>query len=342
MKNPSEIIHVVLAVYDPDGSYSRHAGVVMVSIFERTKSPVCVHVLHDKTLTEHNRSLLTETAETFAQTVEFHDVSPYIERLGEDAVKLARKKWASEGILFRLAIPNILLLDKVIYLDCDIVVNLDIRELWDTPMEGYSLAGALDTRHSRFSSTSFRMRLMGCDWEKYVNSGVLLMSLPQIKEKLTIQKSASWYKRYRHCVKYPDQDLINSCFRGDIKIIDGRFNNRDLVKTFYCGAIASCIVHVTPTKPWKDLKGSIADRLYWKTFLKTPWGRLAPEGIVDLLFDVVEKSPLTHRKSVQCYRTILYRLRKDVIRNDVVVILWLLATELSSKAKFFFTRREPQ
>ena len=41
-----EPVHVALAVYDPTGTYSQHAGVVMTSIFENTKSPVVVHVLH--------------------------------------------------------------------------------------------------------------------------------------------------------------------------------------------------------------------------------------------------------------------------------------------------------
>ena len=45
-------VHVVLAVYDPKGTYSQHAGVVMTSIFENTQSPVGVHILHDETLTE--------------------------------------------------------------------------------------------------------------------------------------------------------------------------------------------------------------------------------------------------------------------------------------------------
>ncbi|MDR1741233.1 MAG: hypothetical protein LBR38_05225 [Synergistaceae bacterium] len=43
MSNQNDVIHVALAVYDPKGTYSMHAGVVMVSIFENAKSRVLVH-----------------------------------------------------------------------------------------------------------------------------------------------------------------------------------------------------------------------------------------------------------------------------------------------------------
>ena len=63
-------IHVALAVYDPKGTYSQHAGVVMTSIFENTQSPVVVHILHDETLTEDNRKKFIRTAEKYGQTVD--------------------------------------------------------------------------------------------------------------------------------------------------------------------------------------------------------------------------------------------------------------------------------
>ena len=40
----AETIHVALAVYDPKGTYSRHTGVVMASIFKNTDGPVRIHI----------------------------------------------------------------------------------------------------------------------------------------------------------------------------------------------------------------------------------------------------------------------------------------------------------
>ena len=38
------VVHVVLGVYDPSGTYSRHAGVVMASIFEKTRRLSLIHI----------------------------------------------------------------------------------------------------------------------------------------------------------------------------------------------------------------------------------------------------------------------------------------------------------
>jgi len=343
-----DTIHVVLAVYDPKGTYSRHAGVVMVSIFERTRNPVCVHILHDETLTERNRSLLTETAESFGQTVSFHDVSAYIERLGDVTIRAVQKRGWSVGTLFRLAITDILPLDKVIYLDCDIVVNMDIRELWDIPVEDCSCAGVLNPHRGRFSSAAFRKKLMGCDEEKYINAGVLLMNIPRMKEKLDIRRAVQWFRRYRYCTKYQDQDLINSCFRGDIKIIEDRFNNHhsDRHEGFRgdinAPGAADSILHATLTKPWAEPKGSVVDRLYWRAFLKTPWGKLPREELVDMMIDVFQISPLTHRRTTQCYRKVFHRLRKDIFLNDLFINGVLLLKALFHETKYLFKREESE
>ncbi|MDR3230513.1 MAG: hypothetical protein LBT65_03665 [Synergistaceae bacterium] len=326
----SDVIHIVLAVYDPKGTYSRHAGVVMASIFEHTKSPVCIHILHDKTLTEHNRVLLNETAEPHGQRVAFHDVSSHMERMSRESIELARDRF-SAGSLFRLLIPDVLTLEKVIYLDCDIVVNMDIRELWEVPLEGHSLAGVpnrpAEDPFGHFSPKPIRLKLVGCDITKYINSGVLFMNLSRIREKFNlVQQSDRWFKRYRHCSELPDQDLINSCFRGDIKIIESRFNNCHV----HNGDISNSILHATGTpKPWNGFRDTALERLYWKTCLKTPWGRLTPDEVVDLMLDVAKDSPFTHRHTFQCYKKIFSRLRKDVLLSNPVVTLWFLL-------KFFY------
>ncbi|MDR1978228.1 MAG: glycosyltransferase family 8 protein [Synergistaceae bacterium] len=334
--NAADAIHVALAIYDPKGTYSRHSGVVMTSIFERTKSPVCVHILHDRTMTERNRALLKETAETFGQGIAFHDVSPHIEQVGNEAIRRAEKHQHSIGALFRLLIPELLpsKIEKVIYLDSDILVNMNIQELWDISLENYSLAGVLDhpinKPYRRFSYRTFGMKLMGCDRKHYINSGVLSMNLPKVRKKFKLsQQGVSWYKRYAHCSDLVDQDLINSCFRGDIKIIDSKFNNCYV----HDGDISNSILHAIGIKPWNGLNGSDLERMYWKTYFKTPWGKLSPDAVADLMFDVMRNSPFTHRRTSQCYKKMFFRLRKDVFLEGYAAFLWLLLKDVCYRVR---------
>ena len=330
-------IHVVLADYDPSGEYSRHAGVVMASIFDNTQSSVCVHILHDGTLTEQNRALLGETATAARQRAEFHDVSPHMEKMGANVAELVGDIF-SIGSMFRLFIPAIVPVDRVIYLDSDVVADMDIRELWEVPLDGRSLGGVTDRParpYGRFSAKSFGLWLTGCDRMKYVNSGVLLMDLARIREKFDLpRKSAEWCERCGRLSVAVDQDLLNSCFRDDIKIMDARFNRNRLYE-----ATPNSILHATDQpKPWNALRGSRVDRLYWKYFFKTPWGRLAPEEIAEMMINISERSALTHKRSGQCYRKIGRRWLNDIVLNDAVKIIILCVKFLRGKAAVFFAK----
>ncbi|MDR1740381.1 MAG: hypothetical protein LBR38_00830 [Synergistaceae bacterium] len=322
MPETSDIIHVVLAVHDPKGTYSRHAGVVMASIFENTKSRVLVHILHDDTLTAHNRSLLTETASMYKQGVEFHDISSYMEQMMNEDVQNALGIW-SVGTMFRLAIPDVISADKVIYLDCDIIVHMDIRELWDIPMGDFPIAGVRhDMVYKRFSASALRLRIMKFDAKDYLVAGLIVMNLSLIRAKYDMTRQIQpWYKRYGHYARCPDQDFINSYFSGKIKFLDRKF----LATEPQEGGV---ILHAV-YKPWSEPIGCLMDRLYWETFLKTPWGmHLTPREVVNVMLDVIQGLPYRHLKTGNCYARILYRLRQDLFNSDVILIVKILWQEL--------------
>ena len=203
VQNSGEVIHVVLAVYDPSGSYSQHAGVVMTSIFENTKSKVVIHILHDDTLTDENRQKFIRTAEKYSQGLELHDVREQKKIFTSTAVELAKRR-CSIGALYRLLIPDILNnLNKVVYLDCDLIVNLDIRDLWQINIDNYCLAGVLDMLSVATLSEALRDRINGCSVKTFVNSGVLVMNLEMIRKRGNLfQNSMTWIGRHVHLMKF--------------------------------------------------------------------------------------------------------------------------------------------
>ncbi|MBQ3442117.1 MAG: hypothetical protein IJG33_02605 [Selenomonadaceae bacterium] len=117
----------------------------MLSIFENIDTPfhlpsITVHILHDNTLTQDNREKFICIAERYNQLVEFHNV----EELCADRIRAiyqgfpnADKKRFTIGTFYRLFVPFVLpeTIEKAIYLDGDIIVNLDIKELWQIDLE---------------------------------------------------------------------------------------------------------------------------------------------------------------------------------------------------------------
>lgn len=325
-ENENSTIHVTLAVHDPKGTYAQHAGVVMTSMFENTQSPVCVHILHDKTLTEENRERFLLTAERYAQSVLFWDMSEYVEKLAPEVLALVDNTF-SAGTLYRLFVPEVLPLNKVIYLDSDIVVNLDIKELWKISLDDHCLAGVLEpflkNLKRSFSVEGTQCRLNGCDPSSYINAGVLVMNLDLVRKHCDmVRECIHWLNRHRHTAVLPDQDFLNAFFRGRIKLIDTRFNCNP------CGGdISNTILHAMgPIKPWKAYQGTAIEPLYWKTLLKTPWA--TAESCIDALYDCMGRTALLHRHTVECYRQIFTRLKKDLFNWPVsffqtLKVLWL-------------------
>ncbi|MBQ7219801.1 MAG: hypothetical protein IJS28_02360, partial [Synergistaceae bacterium] len=138
-----DTIHVAIAIYDPSGNYSSYAGALMVSIFEHTNSSVVLHVFHDDTLSQDNRAKFIRTAEKYSQTVEFIDITKHKALIDAKLSEMCGKY--TIGTLFRMFMPDELSkLDKVIYFDIDLMISLDIKELWDVDFEGKSIAGVHD------------------------------------------------------------------------------------------------------------------------------------------------------------------------------------------------------
>ena len=245
-------IHVVLAVYDPRGTYSRHAGVVLVSMFSNTKSAVCVHILHDETLNEDNKSKFIELTEKFGQKINFIDVSEHIGKFRVDVDKLTGR--FSRGMLFKLFIQDLLPVDKVIYLDCDVAVELDIKELWDTELGDYKIGVAIEgiVRLSGFSEKRlFFYRYAGIDFEKHFNAGVILFNLKKIREDNVniFALALEFCRRYPYSL-YLDEEFLNKIFHKSMRDIDQKFNY--YVSEIDHSNINDRLPHFMGKKPYED------------------------------------------------------------------------------------------
>ena len=107
-----DVIHAALAFCDPKGTYARHAAVVMVSMFENTSSKLCVHIIHDNTLTEYNRAVFEKTALKYGQELDFINVESLLDGTSIDVSKLTID--GARGTLFRLLIPDLIKVDKLL------------------------------------------------------------------------------------------------------------------------------------------------------------------------------------------------------------------------------------
>ena len=308
----------------------------MTSIFENTASKVTVHVLHDDTLTEENRQNFIRTAEKYSQSVQLINVEPHKNAIVTKIPAAARK--LTPGALYRLIAHEVLDINKAIYLDCDVLVNLDIAQLWSIDLHGKTLAAVKDHTNtlSKFSSRALMMKFAGCNVREYFNAGVLLMDIDRMRKRQDFTEEAiNWLLYKGDLAPSVDQDALNSIFLGDVTFIDGKFNNYKVYED-----ISESIVHFWASKPWADMQGLQTDRLYWKMYLRSAWGEnLTPEETAEVMNDMIYKTTHSaashyHRSGRDCIMRLVRSVQFRIIPHRGI------AKYFMTRIRLFFSRKQ--
>ena len=237
--------------------------------------------MHDNTLTSENRDKFIYLAGQYNQLVKFYNVEvSCADKINEmirflpDMAKLN----LTIGTLYRLTAPQLLPKDinKSIYLDSDIIVNLDINELWKTELGNAPLAVVPEMKsYVPTNSIHYLCHKGFVKAEDFFNAGVLLMNLDRLHvEEKTLIKGINFYKKHPDC-DGGDQSILNYCFSTESVKLPQKFNllveysrmNNDF-------EIANRICHYITSSRGRGYGLNIRDpfnRLWLKYFIKTPW-----------------------------------------------------------------------
>lgn len=174
------MIHVCFALYDPYGTYSKYLGAAVCSLFVNVGDVlVTVHILHDDTLSRANRKRFEHLAQKYQKHLVFHE----IDTSAFQSVKHMAGSFTI-GTLFRLKIPEVMpeTIDRVIYLDCDLIVHLNVSELWNLDMDTYALAACIDAAvESDKGFYPWMKKIKETEGRHYFNAGVMVMNLKRIR-----------------------------------------------------------------------------------------------------------------------------------------------------------------
>ncbi|USS90365.1 glycosyltransferase family 8 protein [Fructilactobacillus carniphilus] len=136
-----------------------------------------------------------------------------------------------QEMYFRLlcadSLPNDL--HKVLYLDPDLLVVNDIMPLWETNLDGKMFAAAVHKGLTDIMRSINNLRL-GTDGG-YYNSGVMLMDLDQMRQKIKVKDIVETVEKYHDYLVLPDQDILNYLYSNDTKEISEDLWNFDARKS---------------------------------------------------------------------------------------------------------------
>lgn len=108
--------------------------------------------------------------------------------------------------------------DKVLYLDPDIVVINSLKELYETEFDDHYFVGAT---HIRNALTAFnRFRVNQKQGVPYINTGVMLINIKRLREEQVVEDVYRFINKYKALLTLPDQDVIFGLYGDKIKLID--------------------------------------------------------------------------------------------------------------------------
>lgn len=248
--------------------YIRHFLTTMNSLSQNNqKSEFDVYVMH---------SNLEDSDKEYIKTKLADNINPIYIYMDESLFKGAPtvKRYPYE-IYYRIFAPIMLPkeLDKVLYIDCDLVVHKNIDPLYNMNFQGNYFIACTQIRG--FMQWFNRVRLTVGKDHTYINTGVMMINLKELREVINIDEIFKFIKRngWRMCLY--DQDVIFKFFGDKIRLIDPRlYNLSDRLIMFHNKFYRerykidkdwvennNMIVHyLGKNKPWKDnYKGILKD-----------------------------------------------------------------------------------
>lgn len=261
-----------------DDNYAQHCAVLMCSVYCNNPGNIIFHIV-ESDLSDDNKIKLRKIADDYNQRVFFHNFT----LKNKEFYKLGIGSASSIVTYYRIFITSIIddpSINRILYLDCDIVVNSDISELFKLNLVDWPIAAVRDVL---YPVKDIHRHNIGLGYnDRYFNAGVLLFNLSLWRQNHYEEKLIEFCKEDNYAY-FADQDALNSVFMGKWLELSPCWNRFNLVKykDVYFKTKADGldfiyeprIVHyASPTaRPWMNLKFIPFCSIYNKYLSKTPW-----------------------------------------------------------------------
>lgn len=246
--------------------------------------PICVYVHHSE-LTQEDLAMLQSSVETDHNHNRI--ISAKIDKNKFDGLPY-NHFWSLE-MYYRLLLPELWgdEIDRILYLDIDMIVNKDISEFYFMELGTYDFAAAKDMEYETIIAhdndenrkRNELFRSLEADGMNYFCSGMLLMNLKQMKERYTFHYYMDIFDKIREQVILPDQDLLNYVHYKNVLLVDEWTYNLFTQTAHQSGMTYEqakenvAILHFTgQAKPWTiNLIRYDIEKIWWEYARRLPF-----------------------------------------------------------------------
>lgn len=297
--------------------YIPYAYVMLTSLFENNKHrDITVYMLYQD-ISDEALAVFEGLEEKYGQSLYAIEVSQknILDTLPHT------DEWTIE-VYYRLMLQDLLpeTVDRVLYLDIDVIVNGQLDGFYDVDFEDAYLAVNRDMSEAAFGLVDQQVALFshhGVDPKEfpYFNAGIMLMNIEKIRQEYDFYRFIEEFNLRRENIFAQEQDLLNDLFFGKVKFVDE--NKYDLfAKVAFSKGLGHewvkenvAIIHFAGGKPWDaDSFRYSTEKLWWD------YAKLTP-----LYFELMEKTFIDEMTLEYADKTI----RQIAIENEELTQLLL-------------------
>ena len=275
--NKKNVIPVVFCFND---NYMLGAYITIFSMLENANKSTKyeIYIIYSE-LSKENMEKLNAFKDIYNIKINYINV-------GNDFNNAHTIHYISKETYYRLLIPWLIKdIDKILYLDCDLIIDGDLQDLYNLDIQDSLIAGSI--------ATSFILTVekvypnffdnLGVNKLQYINAGILIINSKKFREMNLLDLLLNESKKEYH---FSDQDILNIVCKNKKYIFNPKYNNCCYSLNFFDNKYSDFIDindfkdyyfdpiifhYVGEHKPWDYYyPNSEAHNLWWKYYKKSP------------------------------------------------------------------------
>jgi len=255
-------MNILYGIDEMKKDFSRYLWVSILSLLENHRNEnIHIYIL-SKYIEESNKKELIRIVESFWKKITFSKGEIVPEKFSK--IVCLKGGWPLAAYYRRFFLEKFEIHDRILYLDCDTIVNQNLSEFYNSDFGENVIIWQLDIPLTSYSQKK-RFWL-----KKYINTWVYLINIDLYKQVNLYEEVLKVNEIYGD-VDYVDQDYTNIIFNDKIKL----YKNLQLISCFLTYSdYSDCLIIHTVQKPnawWYAYCPKNIENIFNKYLVQTKW-----------------------------------------------------------------------
>ena len=256
------------------------AAALASTVLNAPQDAHCTVYLLDGGIRDHSWSKLEKTMATLPRSCEFIRLRPDMQTFAG-----LPQDWGSSVMTYaRLALPQMVNEDRVLYVDADMVIQSDWESIWKTELESAVIAASTDVITKTLGGEHLNLEKFNMDAATpYFQAGFLLMDLNKWRDFCVSEKVIRYLRENPEHSRHWDQSALNVVLYKRWKMLPNEWNTPAWWAdqgTEGCTIDAPVLHFVGPAKPWiRGHHKSPSSNVFFRWLDETAWKGWRPTAL---------------------------------------------------------------